>query len=239
MRRRVKRRTAPEAPAVQPASSAETRDRRSAAAARERARRTARSRSVAHALKLTQPRPRLLAGRPGAQAARADQARPAALPRAGVALHAAAPRRPAAHHDPHARRHRRPALLPEALGAGAARSSSRPSPCSRDSKDESHEYLLCNNLPTLLWLAQSGTLEFHVWHSRAQPGPDSVDARAPTTRPRSTRWKARCSNYPDYVVFDIDPYIYSGKEKRRATSPSSTRWRSRRARKWRSACASC
>ena len=31
-----------------------------------------------------------------------------------------------------------------------------------DHKDESHEYLLCNNLPTLLWLAQSGTLEFHV-----------------------------------------------------------------------------
>ncbi|MEP6940729.1 MAG: non-homologous end-joining DNA ligase, partial [Rudaea sp.] len=26
-------------------------------------------------------------------------------------------------------------------------------------KDESHDYLLCNNLPTLLWLAQSGTLE--------------------------------------------------------------------------------
>ncbi len=37
-------------------------------------------------------------------------------------------------------------------------------------KDESHDYLLCNNLPTLLWLAQSGTLEFHVWHSRARPG---------------------------------------------------------------------
>ncbi|MGH8732993.1 MAG: DNA ligase D, partial [Burkholderiales bacterium] len=35
-------------------------------------------------------------------------------------------------------------------------------------KDESHDYLLCNNLPTLLWLAQSGTLEFHVWHSRAK-----------------------------------------------------------------------
>ena len=28
-----------------------------------------------------------------------------------------------------------------------------------DHKDESHEYLLCNNLPTLLWLAQSGTLD--------------------------------------------------------------------------------
>src|SRR5947207_3401451 len=41
-------------------------------------------------------------------------------------------------------------------------------------KDERHEYLLCNNLPTLLWLAQSGTLEFHVWHSRAKPGPDAT-----------------------------------------------------------------
>ena len=41
------------------------------------------------------------------------------------------------------------------------------------SKDEQHDYLLCNNLPTLLWLAQSGTLEFHVWHSRAKPGPDA------------------------------------------------------------------
>ena len=36
------------------------------------------------------------------------------------------------------------------------------------------EYLMCNNLPTLLWLAQSGTLEFHVWHSRARPAPDAA-----------------------------------------------------------------
>src|SRR4030095_5839203 len=41
-------------------------------------------------------------------------------------------------------------------------------------KDQSHDYLLCNNLPTLLWLAQSGTLEYHVWHSRAKVGPDST-----------------------------------------------------------------
>ncbi|HET7758041.1 MAG TPA: non-homologous end-joining DNA ligase, partial [Steroidobacteraceae bacterium] len=40
-------------------------------------------------------------------------------------------------------------------------------------KDESHEYLLCNNLPTLLWLAQVGTLELHIWHSRAKNGPDA------------------------------------------------------------------
>ena len=80
-----------------------------------------------------------------------------------------------------------------------------------DHKDESHEYLLCNNLPTLLWLAQSGTLEFHVWHSRAKVAPD---AKSPETDYASSLESLERSvlNYPDYVVFDIDPYIYSGKE---------------------------
>jgi len=79
------------------------------------------------------------------------------------------------------------------------------------SKDESHEYLLCNNLPTLLWLAQSGTLEFHVWHSRARPG---GDAKSKSTDYASSEaaMDASVLNFPDYVVFDIDPYIYSGKE---------------------------
>jgi bifunctional non-homologous end joining protein LigD len=90
-----------------------------------------------------------------------------------------------------------------------------------ESKDERHDYLLCNNLPTLLWLAQSGTLEFHIWHSRARPGPDS-----PVT---STDYAGSLAalersilNYPDYVVFDIDPYIYSGKEKRGAEPELNT-----------------
>ena len=79
------------------------------------------------------------------------------------------------------------------------------------SKEESHDYILCNNLPTLLWLAQSGTLEFHVWHSRAKPG---VDAKSKSTDYASSEaaMDASVLNYPDYVVFDIDPYIYSGKE---------------------------
>jgi bifunctional non-homologous end joining protein LigD len=78
-------------------------------------------------------------------------------------------------------------------------------------KDESHDYLLCNNLPTLLWLAQSGTLEFHVWHSRAKPG---RDAATESTDYASSLEALEGSilNYPDYVLFDIDPYIYSGSE---------------------------
>jgi len=79
------------------------------------------------------------------------------------------------------------------------------------SKDEEQEYLLANNLPTLLWLGQVGTLEFHVWHSRAEGGPD--------WKGKSTDYSSSLEalersvlNYPDYLVFDIDPYIYSGKE---------------------------
>jgi bifunctional non-homologous end joining protein LigD len=79
-------------------------------------------------------------------------------------------------------------------------------------KDENHEYLLCNNLATLLWLAQSGSLEFHVWHSRARPGPDAaVDGTDYGGSLESLQ--ASVLNYPDYVVFDLDPYIYSGQEK--------------------------
>ena len=78
-------------------------------------------------------------------------------------------------------------------------------------KEESHEYLLCSNLPTLLWLAQSGTLEFHVWHSRARPAPDA-SSRGTDYASSLEALESSVLNYPDYVVFDIDPYIYSGKE---------------------------
>ena len=79
-------------------------------------------------------------------------------------------------------------------------------------KDERHDYLVCDNLATLLWLAQSGTLEFHVWHSRAKPGPDAA-TQSTDFGESLPALEASILNYPDYVVFDIDPYIYSGKEK--------------------------
>jgi bifunctional non-homologous end joining protein LigD len=78
-------------------------------------------------------------------------------------------------------------------------------------KDEKHRYLLANNLPTLLWLGQIGTLEFHVWHSRATPGSDAPDAGTDYASSIASL-EASILNYPDYLVFDIDPYIYSGKE---------------------------
>jgi bifunctional non-homologous end joining protein LigD len=76
------------------------------------------------------------------------------------------------------------------------------------SKTENHVYPLCNNLPTLLWLGQLGTLEFHVWHSSlAEPG-----ARDAVYTGSLANLEASALNHPDYIVFDIDPYIYSGKE---------------------------
>jgi bifunctional non-homologous end joining protein LigD len=81
-----------------------------------------------------------------------------------------------------------------------------------ESNEESGEYLVCNNLPTLLWLAQSGTLEFHIWHSRAKLGGDSR-IKATDYATSTASLEASILNFPDYVVFDIDPYIYSGEEK--------------------------
>ena len=78
-------------------------------------------------------------------------------------------------------------------------------------KDEQHRYLLANNLPTLLWLGQVGTLEFHVWHSRAQLAPEAAGGSTDYSSSLAAL-ESSILNYPDYLVFDIDPYIYSGKE---------------------------
>ena len=80
-----------------------------------------------------------------------------------------------------------------------------------ETKDDQHRYLLANNLPTLLWLGQIGTLEFHIWHSRARSGPDTPDASTDYASSLAAL-EASVLNYPDYLVFDIDPYIYSGRE---------------------------
>lgn len=89
------------------------------------------------------------------------------------------------------------------------------------SKDESQDYILCNNLPTLLWLAQSGTLEFHVWHSRAALSSDAA-SKSTDYATSLALLEASVLNYPDFVVFDIDPYIYSGNEAKGAEPELNT-----------------
>jgi bifunctional non-homologous end joining protein LigD len=80
-----------------------------------------------------------------------------------------------------------------------------------EKNSRAEEFLLCNNMPTLLWLAHVGALEFHVWHSRANPEPDLKGASTDYTSSARSLQRS-ILNHPDYVVFDIDPYIYSGRE---------------------------
>jgi bifunctional non-homologous end joining protein LigD len=76
--------------------------------------------------------------------------------------------------------------------------------------DAFQDYLTCNNLPTLIWLGQIADLEIHTWYSRVAERPDRPDLSAYRDTPE------HLGNYlagiPDFLIFDIDPYIYSGEE---------------------------
>jgi len=75
------------------------------------------------------------------------------------------------------------------------------------------DYLICENLPTLLWLAQMAGLELHAWYSRTRRSPDALRTGA-TFAGSEAALDRSVLNYPDFVVFDLDPYLYSGKEAR-------------------------
>jgi bifunctional non-homologous end joining protein LigD len=68
-------------------------------------------------------------------------------------------------------------------------------------------YLICNNRESLLWIVNLGAIEMHPWYSRIRDF-DSCDSF-------SLLHEEKCGlNFPDFIVFDLDPYIYSGTEKK-------------------------
>jgi bifunctional non-homologous end joining protein LigD len=61
----------------------------------------------------------------------------------------------------------------------------------------------------LLWLAQMGCIEMHPWFSRISPVRRRADVRPATSFSGSEDAIAQSVlNYPDFVVFDIDPFIF-------------------------------
>ena len=73
------------------------------------------------------------------------------------------------------------------------------------------DYVICENLTTLLWLAQMAGLELHPWFSRVDPAPDARGRGRAFSGSEATVDQS-VLNYPDFVVFDLDPYDYSGRE---------------------------
>ena len=75
------------------------------------------------------------------------------------------------------------------------------------------DYILVNNLATLVWLGQVADLALHVSLARVNPEPDG--GRLSTNFGGSKAQVERSLlNYPDFVLFDLDPYIYRGDEPR-------------------------
>ena len=74
-----------------------------------------------------------------------------------------------------------------------------------ESNNGTINYIVCNNKETLLWLANLGCIEMHPWYSRIRDF-DSCKENQDLD-------EDKCGlNFPDFIVFDLDPYIYSGQE---------------------------
>jgi len=72
-------------------------------------------------------------------------------------------------------------------------------------RGESINYIICKNKETLLWVANLGCIEMHPWYSRIKDFKSCHNS--------TLLYEEKCGlNYPDFIVFDLDPYIYSGKE---------------------------
>lgn len=76
-------------------------------------------------------------------------------------------------------------------------------------------YLVPSNLATLLWLGQRAAVELHVWHSSVARGRDSHGLGTGYAA-SATQLEASRLNFPDFLVVDLDSYVYSGKEKKGA-----------------------
>jgi bifunctional non-homologous end joining protein LigD len=81
-----------------------------------------------------------------------------------------------------------------------------------ESKNDIINYLVCNNKETLLWLANLGCIELHSWYSRVHDF-NECNSSAKVSNAELIEEEKCGLDTPDFVVFDLDPYIFSGEEK--------------------------
>jgi bifunctional non-homologous end joining protein LigD len=78
-----------------------------------------------------------------------------------------------------------------------------------DQGDRDIRMVVCDDTPVLLWLAQLGCIEMHAWFSRITPVAARRKDRPGTAFSGSEEAIAGSAlNYPDFVVFDIDPFLF-------------------------------
>jgi bifunctional non-homologous end joining protein LigD len=77
---------------------------------------------------------------------------------------------------------------------------------SESREDNIINYIICNNKETLLWLTNLGCIEMHPWYSRI------IDFDAYKQKDDILNNEKCGLNFPDFIIFDLDPYIYSGNE---------------------------
>src|SRR5215467_3739157 len=89
-----------------------------------------------------------------------------------------------------------------------------------ESANNTINYLVCNNKDTLLWIANLGSIEIHPWYSSV----NNFDACAKQSNGKEMQVvdEEKCGlGFPDFIVFDLDPYIYSGFERRKGDEDTS------------------
>ena len=75
------------------------------------------------------------------------------------------------------------------------------------------DYLLCNNLGTLLWLGQIADLGFHTSLARVSAGADAIVSSTNFAESRAALLDS-VLNYPDFLLFDLDPFVAAAGETR-------------------------
>jgi bifunctional non-homologous end joining protein LigD len=86
-------------------------------------------------------------------------------------------------------------------------------PIFSEPKNDVINCLVCNNRETLLWLASLGCIEMHPWYARILDESACKRSAMAGKVPNPVDEKKCGLDTPDFIIFDLDPYVYSGSEK--------------------------